>query len=89
MAYQLTLTYDQRRGIDFVGHRNRNGNDLYDILMECIPEDVEWGEKKTITFNVPEHLAWEILQIREDEDGWPYFVESFVQIMENFCDKIV
>jgi hypothetical protein len=57
--YSFTLTADEWRAFDWVGDRYNSGK-VADLLMDCIPEDREWGDDGDITFQIPEHLAWEI-----------------------------
>ena len=65
--YSLTLTADERRAFDWVGDRYNSGK-VADLLLDCIPEDVEWGDDGEITFQIPEHVAWEIRELAEEED---------------------
>jgi hypothetical protein len=54
--YSLTLTADERRAFDWVGHRYNSG-EVADLLMDSIPEDREWHDDGDITFLIPEHVA--------------------------------
>lgn len=93
MAYSLTLTGNERKAIDWVGHRNSNGNALFSLLWVSstqIPDDVEWHGDHDITFEIPEHVAWEIRDNAESEDGfWPSFSADLAEKMQAFCDNIV
>lgn len=94
MAYSLTLTSGERKAIDFVGHRYSCGDQFYEILFDCIPPDAEWDDDNDITFDIPEHKAWGINDIREsDMEGghspWPMFSNDFAYKMEDFCCQIV
>ena len=58
--YKLTLTKSERAAIDWVAYRYFHGDELSDILMQCIEgmDDVvdnEWNLDGDITFNIPEH----------------------------------
>jgi hypothetical protein len=45
-----------------------------DLLIDCIPEDREWGDDGDITVQIPEHVAWEIREVAEKEDyAWACF----------------
>ena len=50
--YSLTLTADERRAFDWVGDRYNSGK-VADLLIDCIPEDREWGDDGDITFRDP------------------------------------
>ena len=65
--YLLTLTADERRAFDWVGYRYNSGK-VADLLLDCIPEDREWGDNTDITFTIPEHVAWQINELAEEED---------------------
>ena len=62
--YTLTLTADDGRAFDWVGDRYNSGK-VADLLLDCMPEDREWGDDDDITFNIPEHVAWEINELAE------------------------
>lgn len=74
--YTLTLTVAEQKAIDGVGNRYRHGNDLYNLLVLCTwnyegqnGEDTEWvWGMHDITFQIPESVAWQIVDIIEDED---------------------
>lgn len=91
--YKLTLTYDERRAIDFVGHRFTNGDELFRILWvkcEQDPDDVDWDFKGEITFLVPEHVAWEVQKICDEEAGlWPCFSDDLARKMDDFLSSVV
>lgn len=92
MPYTLTLTKDERKAIDWVGHRYSNGNDLYKLLTdgEMTPDDRDWSDDGDITFKVPEAVAWEIKENAEAEDGfWPCFSGELASKMQRFIDGIV
>ena len=46
--YSLTLTADERRAFDWVGDRYNSGK-VADLLIDCLPEDREWGDEGDIT----------------------------------------
>lgn len=95
--YSLTLTRNERRAIDWVGHRHSNGNDLADLLCQCEQKtspgyegELDWNEGEDITFFVPEHIAWQIAENAESEDGlWPCFAKELANKMQAFVDGIV
>lgn len=97
MAYTLTLTADERKAIDWIGNRYSNGSDLYTLLWcQSKPstryqgEDTGWDIPADITFNVPEHVAWQIKDNADSEDGrWPCFAPDLASKMQRFVDSIV
>lgn len=100
MAYTLTLTSGERQAIDWVGYRYSNGDKLYSVLRECITDEDEekydtddynaWSCREDITFVIPEHKAWEICEIRDEDDGlWPCFASELTEKMDAFCDSVV
>ena len=87
--YSLTLTSDERRDFDWVGHRYNSGK-VADLLLDCIPEDREWGDDEEITFEIPEHVAGEINELAEEEDhSWACFASALVAKLNDFCSGIV
>lgn len=101
MAYDLILTGEERDAFDWVGDRYNNGDAMADILRDCIVPDPNndedfdyWNEPGDVTFNVPEHKAWEIKELAEEntEGGhsmWPCFAEDLRDKMYEFIDSIV
>ena len=55
--YSLTLTADERRAFDWVGDRYNSGK-VADLLLDCMPEDREWGEDADATS--PSGSAWSV-----------------------------
>jgi hypothetical protein len=97
--YALTLTYSERKAIDWISNRYRHGTDLYELLWlsDCtlvykeidfavidssftFPTNYElqWDDNIDITFNIPEHTAWEINDIIQEND----------YALECFCDEL-
>lgn len=93
MAYQLTLTHEERAAIDWVGHRDRNGDELYRALwlnsqiVSPVDEDLLWIDKVDITVDVPEHVAWEVAEIIDA--GLPHFAPGLVTKLQEWRGKIV
>lgn len=69
MSYTLTLTKSERDAMDWVGERYRHGDELGNLLDKNCPEASEWSEDNDITFTIPEHVAWEMREIIEGDDG--------------------
>ena len=87
--YSLTLTADERRAFDWVGDRYNSGK-VANLLTDCIPEDREWGDDGDITFAIPEHVAWEINGLAEEEDHtWACFAPELAAKLNEFCWAIV
>jgi hypothetical protein len=87
--YILTLTADERRAFDWVGSRYNSGK-VADLLIRCIPEDREWNDDDDITFQIPEHLAWEINELAEEEGYvWTCSAPALAAKLNDFCRGIV
>lgn len=92
--YTLTLTREERKTFDWVGHRYTNGNEMASLLSSCLfkPEsgDDYWHGISTVTFQVPEHIAWEIRSLSETENNlWPSFGPELKAKMQAFVEGIV
>ncbi len=62
---------------------------LSDVLTN-VPEDREWGDDGDITFQIPEHVAWEINELAEEEDySWACFASELKGKLNDFCMAIV
>jgi len=88
--YTLTLTHGERRAIDWIGNRYWNGNDLFGFLW-CGCSQIEehaWSDICDITFKVPEHIAWWIMENATNE-GFPCFSYELERKFWEFIDKIV
>jgi hypothetical protein len=87
--YTLTLIADERRAFAWAGDRY-NSREVADLLIDCIPKDREWDDQRDITFLIPEHVAWEINQLVEEEDyTWTCFASALVAKLNGFCWSIV
>lgn len=92
MSYQLTLTQSERSAFDWVGNRYCGGDVSRLLLTRCqrSPEIAEWDQPGEITFVVPEHIAWEIRDLAEEEDIlWPCFAPALTAKLNEFCFRIV
>lgn len=88
--YELTLTQDERAAFDWVGDRYSTGDNISSILIDCLGEEQSWGDSGDITFLVPEHKAWEIMELAEQEDSlFPCFSDELRGKMLDFIDLIV
>jgi hypothetical protein len=87
--YTLTLTESHRDAFDWVGDRYAAG-EVSDLLRDCLPDDVEWGDGGDITFEIPESTAWEINRLFEEEDfTLPCFDAGLVARLMDFLNDIV
>jgi hypothetical protein len=85
----LTLTADERDAFDWVGGRYHAGR-VAALLLGCLTESDDWAGPDDITFRVPEHVAWEIGELRDDESGsWPCFADGLRAKLNEFCDRVV
>jgi hypothetical protein len=91
MAYKLTLTETERDAFDWVGARYSNGDDMRRIFCEYLPEGMDWCQPGDITFDLPEHAAWQIKELSEKDDNlFPCFSPDLVtKMLIQFLDKIV
>jgi hypothetical protein len=95
MPYTLTLTKSEREAMEWIGDRYYWGRKLLDILtirgdavMELDTADA-WGYCD-VTYTVPEHVAWEIRDNLESEDGFmPCAGSELSAKLRQFCDSIV
>lgn len=88
--YTLILTKSERDAFDWVGDRYFTGEETKKLLLDCLPEGVEWDSDKEITFNIPEHIAWEIENLAERENySFPCFAKGLFDKMYTFCLNIV
>jgi hypothetical protein len=94
--YELMLTHNERMAIDWIGDRYGHGTDLYFALIgtkwKCEDGNYSdpWGDMGNIVFKIPEHIAWQIRDIGEEDDFlWTCFSPEFAQKMNDFCDKII
>lgn len=89
--YSLTLTKSEREAFDWVGNRYQSsGNDTKCLLVRCLPEDKAWDDEGDITFNLPEHIAWQINKYADEEEyTFPCFDHNLIQKMLDLVDAIV
>lgn len=69
MAYEMTLQKPVRDTLDWIGDRYGIG-EVGMVLRGCLLDGAEWDQEGPITFNIPEHSAWEIRDLIEaDTEG--------------------
>lgn len=92
MSYTLQLTSNERKAFDWVGNRYAVG-DIARLLTSdsCLQvEDHEWDSSEPLTFYIPEHVAWRIRELAEEENFmFPCFSEELVHKLNQFLDRIV
>lgn len=87
--YTLDLTSEDRRAFDWIGDRH-NAGQVAAILMDHLPDDREWGDEGEIAFDLPEHAAWEIQSLADEEDFlWPCFSPALREKLNDFLGQIV
>lgn len=87
--YQLSLTHEERKAIDWVGHRNWNGHQLNLYLSHCDYVG-EWDCDVEITFSIPEHIMWKIGRSWSLENcEIPYFSEELSSKFLHLFDSVV
>jgi hypothetical protein len=83
--YSLTLAADERRALDWIGSRYNSG-EVADLLVDLIPDDREWADDGDITFDIPEHIAWQINELAEEESySWPCFAQELADKLNELC----
>lgn len=94
--YTLTLTKAEREAFDWVGDRYATGNEVAELLCDCIPDGIEWGDDgdwncdKDVEFKIPEHIAWQIKELAEEEKYlWPCFSPELTRKMNGLVERIV
>lgn len=93
--YTLTLTKAERDAIDWIGPRYWHGDQLYRRIWgdsTQSPDDADWDTPVDITFHVPEHVAWEIRDSINYDDGdekLACFSDELKSKLLAFCDSIV
>src|SRR5262249_22616264 len=81
--YTLTLISDERRAFDWVGSRYNSGKGT-DLLMDRMPDDREWSGDGDITFLIPEHVAWAINELAEEEGySWACVAPALAAKLKN------
>jgi hypothetical protein len=91
MSYELILSKSEREAIDWVGDRYATGDAFYKCLLKgrWMPDQM-WGDEVDLTFLIPEHIAWEIKELFEQEEmRFPCFASPFAAKLLNFADKII
>ena len=58
----LELSPEERRAIDWIGHRYFHGTKLLKLLWSCdtLPSDVNWDSDNHIVFYVPDNVREKI-----------------------------
>jgi hypothetical protein len=91
--YKLTLARSERAAIDWVGHRDWNGDELYRLLWgqsDVSPADVDWDTDCDATFSIPESVAWQIRELYEHHgSGIPCFADDLRGKIQTLLDSIV
>lgn len=89
--YKLTLSKMERNAIDWVGHRDWNGDDFFRLLLDCPVmgiEEWEWSEDFDLTFLIPEHHAWSICSW-VNELGIPHFSPALSRKLYLFVNEVI
>jgi hypothetical protein len=91
MAYKLTLTQAERAAFDWIGNRYSNGDEMRRIIEQYpVNPDDTWDSVGPVTFDLPEHAAWDIAFRAEQEDNlFPCFAPDLTRKMYALLDSIV
>lgn len=96
--YPLILTHEERKAIDWIGNRYATGEEFKELLFNhevewssnTLDNSYPWQEHYDITFNIPEHAAWRICELFEEEDfTFPCFSEEFKSKLLEWYWRIV
>ena len=93
--YHLTLTYEERRAIDWIGDRYSTGYDFKVLLNEAwrinnVDEDDTWNCQNDMQFNIAEHTAWEMCELFEEEGMlFPCFDNDLRHKLIEFYEKVI
>lgn len=97
----LTLTYEERKAIDWVGYRYAHGDDLRELLFHDIVnwqvdkvnigdvyagDMLDWNEKYDITFKIPKKIVKRLIRIaKECEYHWDCFSQGLADKLTKLC----
>ena len=94
--YKLTLTYEERKAINWISYRYFHGDDLYKLLIRCdnyisdYRTSNAWDSLDDITFIIPENVAWQIRANFEAENcEFACFSSELSNKLLKFCFNIV
>lgn len=68
-TYTLEIDPEWQKAVDFIGDRYSTGSDFYNIVRKYLGKDDEWGAGKSVTAKLPEHAAWNVMDLFQKEDG--------------------
>lgn len=72
--YSLTLSKEERSAFDWVGNRYTNGDAMWNVLTDYLPEGVEWLDDGAITFELPLEAVQALKRLAQQENNlWPCF----------------
>jgi len=85
--YTLTLTREERKAIQWIGHRYFHGTELRDLIENLNTES--WYSEETLTYIIPENTAWLIVDGLESEDVFGTCLSAdFRQKLKDFCEGV-
>jgi hypothetical protein len=89
--YSLTLTKSERDAFDWVGGRyDSSGDAMARLIRTGTGPDDSWFEPGDVTFNIAEHIAWEMNDLAYAEDyQFTCFSADLHSKMMDFLGKIV
>ena len=87
--YTLTLTHEERKALDFVGHRYEHGDDFIKLLTRADVEEMfSWNMPIDITFHIQEYLAWEMKDLL-CESQYDLLADPLANKLTNFIESII
>lgn len=91
MCYKLTLSLSEREAFRFIGDRYATGMGVARLLyLYCMFGGDQWEQEGNITFDIPEHIAWQIQDLSEQEEHrWPFLSSELADKMRTLVESIV
>jgi len=87
MSYEITLTREERKAMEWVGNRYRHGYGWASIIGEGTEE---WDCDDEITFKIPEHKAWEMKEHYDECNGFlACFDSTLTRKFDYLMDSII
>lgn len=91
--YQIKITLGEVRAMAWIGNRYRHGDELLKILDVAFGHNLdEWMQiyaLREVPVIVPEHEAWKIKEIVDEDPNLSCMGDGFALKLHEFCSKIV
>jgi len=89
--YSLVLSASEREAMAWVGFRYATGDETMAVLSQCIKDpEASWDDPGDVHFEIPEHKAWNLQELWEQEDMlFPCFSSALATKLLEFAGRIV